>query len=170
MKEYELTKDFIENACYRLDESLRMIGRSFESLSDDDIWRRPNGASNSVGNLMLHLRGNITQYAIAGLSGREDTRDRDSEFSATSGYGKVELLQMLGNTIEQAKSSIRDCSPEALLKIREVQGFRLSGTGIIIHVVEHLSYHTGQIAFWTKILKDKDLGFYEGMDLNTKNS
>jgi len=77
---------------------------------------------------------------------------------------------MLGNTMEQAKSSIRNCSPEALLKIREVQGFRLSGTGIIIHVVEHLSYHTGQIAFWTKILKDKDLGFYDGMDLNTKNS
>lgn len=170
MKEYELTNDFIENACYRLDESLRMIGRSFEALSDDDIWRRPNTASNSVGNLMLHLKGNITQYAIAGLGGLKDTRHRDSEFSATSGDGKAELLQMLGNTIEQAKSSIRNCGPEALLKIREVQGFRLSGIGIVIHVVEHLSYHTGQIAFWTKILKDKDLGFYEGMDLNTKNS
>lgn len=170
MKEHELTNDFIENACYRLDESLRMITRSFDSLADGDIWRRPNSASNSVGNLILHLKGNITQYAIAGLGGQEDTRDRDAEFNAISGYGKGELLQMLGSTIEQAKSSIRNCSPEALLRIREVQGFKLSGTGIVLHVVEHLSYHTGQIAFWTKILKDQDLGFYEGMDLNTKNS
>ena len=170
MKEHELTNDFIENACFRLDESLRMITRSFDSLADEDIWRRPNSASNSVGNLILHLKGNITQYAIAGLGGQEDTRDRDAEFNAISGYGKGELLQMLGSTIEQAKSSIRNCSPEALLRIREVQGFKLSGTGIVMHVVEHLSYHTGQIAFWTKILKDQDLGFYEGMDLNTKNS
>lgn len=170
MKEEDLGRDLIENACFRLDESLRMIGKSFEVLSDEDIWMRPNRASNSIGNLMLHLKGNITQYAIAGLSGLEDKRDRIGEFTAASGYGKDELLQMLANTIEQAKTSIRNCSPEALLKIREVQGFRLSGSGIIIHVVEHLSYHTGQIAFWTKILKDKDLGFYEGKDLNIKNN
>ncbi len=170
MKEHELALDLIENACFRLDESLRMIGKSFEALSDEDIWKRPNRASNSIGNLMLHLKGNITQYAIAGLSGLEDTRDRNGEFTATSGSGKDELLLMLVNTIEKAKASIRNCSPEALLEIREVQGFRLSGSGIIVHVVEHLSYHTGQIAFWTKLLRDKDLGFYEGRDLNIKNN
>ena len=65
--------------------------------------------------------------------------------------------------------TIRNLSEEDLLKVRSVQGFEHSGTGIIIHVVEHYSYHTGQIAFWTKLLKDKDLGFYAGHDLNKKN-
>jgi uncharacterized damage-inducible protein DinB len=146
-----------------------MIRKCFESLSAEDIWERPNKASNSIGNLMLHLKGNITQYAIAGLGGEEDIRDREGEFNATSGYGKDELLRMLGDTLERAKSYITGCGVEELLRIRQVQGFHMSGTGIIVHVVEHLSYHTGQIAFWTKILKDKDLGFYEGRDLNIKN-
>ena len=50
-----------------------------------------------------------------------------------------------------------------------VQGFNFSGVGNIIHVTEHLSYHTGQIALWTKILKNKDLAFYGGVNLNAKN-
>ena len=58
---------------------------------------------------------------------------------------------------------------EDLLKTKTVQGYAYSGIGIIIHVVEHYSYHVAQIAFWTKLLKDKDLGFYADQDLNVKN-
>jgi len=54
--------------------------------------------------------------------------------------------------------------------VRSVQGFSFSGVGVIIHAVEHYSYHTGQIAFWVKQLKEKDLGFYNGTDLNIKNN
>ena len=57
-----------------------------------------------------------------------------------------------------------------LLRSRTVQGFQLSGIGIVVHVTEHYSYHTGQIAFWTKQLKNKDLGFWEGKDLNAHNT
>lgn len=165
----ELRKEIIENACFRMDESIRMITKSLGLLSEEDLWKRPNGASNSVGNLLLHLRGNITQYAIAGLTGTDDQREREEEFNTRGGYGKTELLQMLCDTVAQAKQSIRQCPLEELLRLRQVQGFGLSGTGIILHVVEHLSYHTGQIAFWTKLLKDRPLGFYEGMNLNCKN-
>ena len=53
--------------------------------------------------------------------------------------------------------------------MRSVQGFNFSGIGILVHVVEHLSYHTGQIAFYTKQLKNEQLGFYGDIDLNVKN-
>jgi uncharacterized damage-inducible protein DinB len=53
-------------------------------------------------------------------------------------------------------------------RVRPVQAFQASGISIFVHVTEHLSYHTGQIAFWTKQLKDKGLGFYAGMDLNRR--
>jgi len=165
----KLIQEFIENSLYRLDESTRMVEISFGQLKEADIWKKPNQSSNSIGNLILHLCGNITQYAISSLGDSEDTRNRDMEFSTSSGHSKEQLLQMLLEVVEQTKRTIHSSSAEQLVKKREVQGFFLSGIGIIIHVVEHYSYHTGQIAFWTKLLKDKDLGFHEGIDLNIKN-
>ena len=169
MKESTFQKEFKAQASFRLDESTRMIVKTFKALDEADIWRKPNPSSNSIGNLILHLCGNISQYAIASLGGTEDLRNREEEFSATSGYSRDELLDRLLEVIDRAKTIISHCSGEELLRSRQVQGFTMSGIGIIIHVVEHYSYHTGQIAFWTKLLKDKDLGFYEGVDLNIKN-
>ncbi|MHA7057164.1 DinB family protein [Aquimarina sp. M1] len=165
----EIAQEVKEQIVYRLNESLRMITISFNHLTEDDIWKRFNQSSNSIGNLMLHLCGNITQYAIASLGGLEDKRDRDVEFEAQKGFAKAELLLKLTNTIKEAETVLLNCSFTELMRKREVQGFTFSGIGIAIHVTEHLSYHTGQIAFWTKQLKNKDLGFYEGIDLNTKN-
>ncbi len=165
----QLQQEFKDNACFRMGESFRMIQKSFIMLEEEDIWKRPNSHSNSIGNLILHLRGNITQYAIAALAQKPDLRERDKEFSTASGNSKSELLQLLHATIQEAQENIQACEPESLLQVREVQGFRISGLGIILHVVEHLSYHTGQIAFWIKVLKDQDLRFYEGTDLNRKN-
>lgn len=166
MKNTPLAQEFIEQAIYRLDESTRMVRASFAELSDDDIWKRPNPASNSIGNLILHLRGNMTQYVLSALGGMPDARVRDAEFAAREGYDKDTLLALLEATVEQVKAAVRNADEANLLRERPVQGFRLSGLGIVLHVVEHYSYHTGQIAFWTKILKNKDLGFYAGVDLN----
>jgi len=166
----EITLEFARSACYRMDQSLGMIRKSLDHLDEKEVWQRPNKSSNSIGNLLLHLIGNITQYAIASLQGLEDRRERDREFDTPGGYDREELFRRLQETVEEAKQSISGCNGDGLLRIREVQGFQLSGLGIIVHVVEHLSYHTGQIAFWTKALKNKDLGFYDGIDLNLKNS
>ncbi len=162
-------QDFAGQACYRLDESSRMIRKTFAELSDAEMWKRPNAASNSIGNLVLHLCGNIRQYAISSLGNQPDVRHRDAEFEAREGHSKAELLEMLLRTVEEAKTVIRQTTAEDWLRVRVVQGFELSGIGIVLHVVEHYSYHTGQIAFWTKLLKDKDLGFYADFDLNVKN-
>ena len=163
-------KELVYNALYRMDESLRMIGISLEQLDEQDLWRRPNEASNSVANLLLHLCGNIRQYIISSLGGAADVRLRDMEFSQTGEKSAAELLEQLTSVIEEAKSVISETSEDEFLRIREVQGFNMSGLGVVLHVVEHLSYHTGQIAFWTKLLKGRDLGFYDGIDLNIKNN
>ncbi|MDH7445694.1 DinB family protein [Aquimarina sp. 2201CG14-23] len=165
----EVINEFTEQIIYRLNESTRMVTISFNQLSENDIWKRFNESSNSIGNLILHLCGNITQYAISSLGNKEDKRERDAEFSAQEGFSKKELLYKLTNIVEEAKEVIQDCTYSEWMRKREVQGFNFSGIGIAIHVTEHYSYHTGQIAFWTKQLKNKSLGFYEGIDLNTKN-
>jgi len=162
----EITQEFKEQIIYRLDESIRMLSKSFEQVEEKDIWKRFNESSNSIGNLVLHLCGNITQYAIASLGNTKDKRERDSEFAAIEGFSKEELLSKLVHTIDEAKKVLINCSYDELMRKRAVQGFTFSGIGIAIHVTEHLSYHTGQIAFWVKQLKNKDLGFYDGMDYN----
>ncbi len=170
MMEKEITHEFITQSIFRMDESTHRIQLCLETLPEAAVWQRPNASSNSIGNLILHLCGNIRQYAISSLSGAEDTRVRDAEFAAQAGPGKLELLQRLTSTVEEAKTCIRNMTAAELLRLRYVQGYHLSGMGIIIHVTEHYSYHTGQIAFWIKCLQDRDLGFYAGVDLNAKNT
>lgn len=168
-KEAQLVEELVKNALYRMEESTRMINKSLSNISEEEIWQKPNDSLNSMGNLILHLCGNITQYIISSLGENEDDRQRDSEFSVSGGLTKQELLRKLIDTVDTAKRVIFDARPEQLVKIRSVQGFSFSGVGVIMHAVEHYSYHTGQIAFWVKLLRNKDLGFYDGLDLNTKN-
>jgi len=164
-----LTEEFIEQSLIKIDEYTGKIEQCLEELTEEEIWLQPNDSSNSVGNLMLHLNGNITQYIVSSLGSREDMRERDKEFNTREGYDKNELRRMLSSLISEIKSIINNLTNEDLLKVRSVQGFELSGLAIVLHVVEHYSYHTGQIVFWTKLLKNKDLGFYKNLDLNQKN-
>ncbi|WP_421811888.1 DinB family protein [Flagellimonas sp.] len=168
-KEKELQEELVWNAGYRMNESLRMIKICLEQLSEEQVWEQPNESSNSIANLILHLCGNITQYGIASIQNLEDTRQRNEEFTTKSSHNKAELIKMLEDTIDEAKRAIYDAPLKELLRKRNVQGFNFSGIGNIIHVTEHLSYHTGQIALWTKILQNKDLGFYGDVNLNVKN-
>lgn len=165
----EIIKEFISQAIYRIDENTQKLTTCVQELEESEIWKRPNPHSNSVGNIILHLCGNIRQYAISSLGNTKDVRERNKEFSADGGYSAEELLKKLTDTIHEAKNIIQNITEEELLRKRQVQGFTHSGIGIIIHITEHYSYHTGQVIFWIKLLKDKDLGFYAGVDLNVKN-
>lgn len=161
--------EFIEQAIYRMEENTTKLNKCLEEIDENELWTRPNASSNSIGNLILHLCGNITQYIISSLGNKEDLRERDAEFNAKGGLPKEHLHGLLTQTIQEAIETMRDLPPEVMLHKRQVQGFEFSAIGIIIHVVEHYSYHTGQIAFWIKLLKDKDLAFYADFDLNAKN-
>ena len=162
-------KAFKENAVYYLQESVRMIERSLAELTDEEMWQKPNPELNSMANLLIHLGGNIRQYVISSLGQVQDTRERDLEFSQSSGKNKEELLADLKATVNEAIAVIEKASEAELHRKRSIQGMEHDGWGIVIHVVEHLSYHTGQIAFWVKYRKGIDLGFYDGRDLNALN-
>ena len=164
-----LLDDYKKNICFRIDENLRMIELALKKVDDSELWQKPNSKLNSIGNLILHLCGNIVQYIHSGIGDLEDVRQRDAEFDKRYEIGKVQLLARLNKTVSEAKEYMHSTDLENYLKIREIQGFELSGLGAVLHVVEHLSYHTGQIAFWVKYLKDEDLKFYDNMDLNTLN-
>ncbi|MBA4058162.1 MAG: hypothetical protein C0490_25830 [Marivirga sp.] len=169
MKE-SITTEFVGQSISRLQENTPKIKKCLDEMSEEEIWRRPNPSCNSVGNMILHLCGNITQYIISSLGGIADNRQRDLEFSTEGGYNKIELFGKLKSTVTQATEIISKINPEEMLTRHSVQGFDLSVIGIVVHVVEHYSYHTGQIIYWTKLLKDKDMSFYANIDLNKHNS
>jgi len=164
-----IANEFIEQSIYRIEKNTPKIIKCLDQLTEEQIWLRPNKASNSIGNILLHLCGNITQYVISALGDQPDIRERDKEFSTEGGYNKGELLAKLAGTLARAIAVIRNADEVRLMKVHSVQGFNYSGIGIIVHITEHYSHHAGQIIFWTKQLTGNDLGFYSHVDLNKKN-
>jgi uncharacterized damage-inducible protein DinB len=157
---------FIDDIIVRLyDESLPRIVKCLNQLSDEQIWWRPNESSNSIGNLVLHLNGNVSQWIYAGLGGFTDTRERQIEFDERKHIEKQDLVELLMSTMSSIRPIIEDLPKEELLRKRPVQTFEETGVSILVHVTEHYSYHTGQIAYITKMLMDKSLGFYEDIKL-----
>lgn len=147
------------------DESLPRILKCLDQLENEQIWWRPNESSNSIGNLVLHLCGNVTQWIYSGLGGFPDHRTRQTEFDERKILDKSELREMLLLTLDKIKPVIANLKEADLLQPRPVQTFTETGLSILIHVTEHFSYHTGQIAYITKMLSAKPLGFYEGINL-----
>jgi len=160
---------FFESYSFRMNENIRMITKAINSIDEADVWKKPNASLNSIANLLLHLCGNITQYGIASLGNQKDTRNRDEEFQTKQGYTKSQLLEKLTNTVQDALQIASQTPTLEWEKYRNVQGFNLSGYGVALHVVEHFSYHTGQIVFWVKLLTNSDLQLYAGINLNQKN-
>ena len=130
-----------------------------QRLSAEQIWWRPNKASNSVGNLVLHLAGNVRQWIISGLGGAADRRQRDLEFSEQGPLPRRVLASRLRRTVEGACRVLRKVSPEELKRVRSIQGFSVSGMEAAFHSVEHFSHHAGQIILLTKMVTGRDLKF-----------
>jgi len=147
------------------DECLPRILKCIDQLDNEKIWWRPNENSNSIGNLVLHLCGNVRQWIYAGLGKNENVRNRQSEFDERTGIVKAELRELLTSTMDLVRPVIVNIPVEELLNIRAVQTFEETGLTILVHVTEHFSYHTGQIAYITKMILDKPLGFYDGVPL-----
>lgn len=162
----QLRKALVDEVLHRLyDESLPRILKCLDRLTNEQIWWRPNESSNSIGNLVLHLCGNVNQWIYSGLGGFPDDRIRQAEFDTREFIDREDLKIALESTMEKARTVIERITVNEILRIRPVQTFEEKGLSIMIHVTEHFSYHTGQIAYITKMLSDKPLGFYDGITL-----
>jgi uncharacterized damage-inducible protein DinB len=136
----------------------RIIG-CIEQLSPEQIWWRPNEASNSVGNLVLHLAGNVRQWIISGLGGAADVRQRDLEFSERGPLPRRVLMNRLRKSVTEACRVLRKLSPEDLARVHSIQKYRVTGMDAAFHVAEHFSHHAGQIILLTKMLTGSNLKF-----------
>lgn len=152
------------------EESMHRIRLCLDQLTEEQVWEKPNDASNSIGNLILHLEGNARQYVVSALGGLPDYRNRQKEFDEEGPVSNEALKGLLFRLQHDMEATLQQLEAsndqEQLLKEVLVQGFKETGLSILIHVTEHFSYHTGQIALLTKLHRNEDLGFYAGLDLN----
>jgi uncharacterized damage-inducible protein DinB len=155
-----LDRLFLDCSVAQLRKYLSRIETSLGKLDESQIWLRGGENENAVGNLVLHLCGNVRQWIVSGVGREPDSRDRDSEFDARGDVPAAELIARLRQTVEQAAGVIASVTPERLAERIVVQGYDVSVLEAIYHVVEHFSHHTGQILFATKALTGDDLGFY----------
>jgi uncharacterized damage-inducible protein DinB len=152
-----LVKEFKKRV---FDESYTRIFKCLDQLNEDQIWFQFNEHTNSIGNLILHLHGNMRQWMMSTFNQSVDTRKRSLEFVAASRVSKSVLKKMLLDLKEELETVLDRITKDDVEKKYKVQVYTENGVSIMVHVIEHFSYHTGQIALITKLLADKDLEFY----------
>jgi uncharacterized damage-inducible protein DinB len=135
-----------------------------QSLTDEQVWWRPNQASNSVGNLLLHLNGNVRQWLVTPFNRQQDSRDRPAEFRQRESIPAATLLAQLGATLQEASELLSRLTKADLAAKLEIQGYHVRGLEAVCHVVEHFAMHYGQIVYITKMLRGADLGFYRQLN------
>ena len=152
--------EFLNFSADKLIQLLGRIEECVDRLTPEQLWMRHSENENAVGNLLLHLTGNVRQWILAGVGDVLDHRDRDGEFAARDGIGAEELKTRLRSTVEEAVALIRALPPERLCETIRTQGYEGTVLAAIYHVVEHFAGHAFQIMFATKLLTGGDLGFY----------
>jgi hypothetical protein len=147
-----------------LDQYWPRLRSAVGSLTDDQVWWRPNTASNSIGNLILHLNGNVGQWLVASFNRLDDARDRPAEFGERRRIPSKELLSRLDRTMQQAGAVLDRLTADDLSRTYQIQGYTVSGLAAVYQVVEHFGLHYGQILYLTKSLSGRDLGFYSELN------
>ena len=161
MNNNELAEHFLKHCCSRLEVLSSWADDCLSRLTFDQIWWRSGEAQNAVGNLVLHLCGNVRQRIVVALRpDSSDTRDRDREFDSRSSASADELRQLLKTTAAEAIATLRQWPRERLLERANIPWYERSVMQNIFAVVEHFAQHTGQIIFVTKQLTGTDLDYY----------
>jgi hypothetical protein len=151
-----------EFLAFSADKLVELTGRMeicVRKLTPEQVWLRASENDNAIGNLLLHLNGNVRQWILHGVGGQPDRRDRDSEFLARDGDPEA-LTASLHATIEEAAALIRALPAERLPERILPQNYDVSVMEAVYHVVEHFSGHAFQIFLLTKMFTGGDLGFY----------
>ncbi len=157
----DIAQQFLDASRKTLSAWMERIETCVAQLTPEQIWWRGADNSNAIGNILLHLSGNIRQWIVSGVGGAPDTRNRDAEFAQRDPLPPAELLERLKSTVEEADHVLARLTDQDLTERRMIQKvYDVTVLEAIHHVTEHFALHAGQIAYATKLLTGQDLGFY----------
>jgi hypothetical protein len=149
---------FLSHSANKLTQMTGYIEACVLKLDADQVWQGPQ---NSIGNLVLHLCGNVRQWLGSSVGGERDVRERDREFAADSRIETPELLEKLRITVNDAVRILTGLPPDRLTEQVSTQDGERHVLEVIYQVVGHFQQHAGQIIFATKLATGEDLKFYK---------
>jgi uncharacterized damage-inducible protein DinB len=153
---------FVQFSVNKLKQLAGRVQDCLGRLSADQVWSRGSENENAIGNIVLHLCGNLRQWIGTGVGGKPDIRVRDREFAARGDIEPADLAERLRTGVDDATAIISAVTSERLSqKMTPVQNYDVTVLEAIYHVVEHFAQHTGQIIYATKQLRGEDLGYYK---------
>jgi hypothetical protein len=147
----DVTRAVASEACRALDASVAKIEHCLAQLTDEQVWWRPREEMNSIGNLLLHLSGNVRQWLVCGIGGAADTRVRPAEFAERGPIPKASLLAGLKDAVGDAKAALDGAAAQDMLARRRVQSFDVTGWGALFDSVPHFQGHTQEIVGLTRM-------------------
>jgi hypothetical protein len=146
----DLAGVLVESAREELNHGLSKIGHCLAQLTDEQVWWRPRPEMNSIANLMLHLAGNMRQWVVSGVGGERDVRDRPGEFADRSAAPKSDVFAKLQAVIAECNAVLSRLGPDDLVAPRRIQGFDVTVTGALFHVIPHFRGHVQEIIHMTR--------------------
>ena len=159
---HEIARAFVAHSRWLLvTEYPTKLRACVTALEPDALWRRPAPGSSSIGNLLLHLAGNVRQWIVSGVGGADDMRVRSEEFAADAGPPAAELMAHLERTLAEVDEVLAALTADVLLEPRTIQGRAVTVLEAVYHVTEHFGMHTGQVIQLTKIMAPGAIAFYE---------
>ncbi len=138
-------------AAHELESALERIQHCLAQLNDEQVWHRSQPSLNSIGNLILHLCGNLRQWVVAGVGGAPDVRNRPAEFAERKTVPKDELRRSLEAVVEEAKRVLAGVDARQLAQPHRIQGFDVTGLVAIFDSVPHFRGHTQEIIHMTRL-------------------
>lgn len=148
-------------AAAKIEQNHKQIARCAKLLTVGELWQRENEHCNAVGNLVLHLAGNVRQWVLGGIAGQVVERDRAGEFAERRQIPADELSEELARVVVPACATLRTLNAESLARRYAIQDYSVRGVEAVMHVTEHFSFHTGQIVHITKVRRGVDLSLYD---------
>lgn len=147
----DVTSAVIAEVVQRFDACVAQIAHCLAQLSEEQMWWRPHESMNSIGNLVLHLTGNVRQEIVSAIGGAEDIRKRPAEFAERGPISKGELIAQLREVVSDACNVLSKTSAEKLLEECRIQNSDETGWSAVIGCTTHFRGHSQEIICLTRM-------------------
>jgi len=124
-------------------------------LSDDEVNWRPNESSNSISNLVVHIRGNVDERISNGILHNNKVRNRKMEFENIK-KSKQELIKITNETYMEVIETIENMPEAAWHETQLVRNKERTHLDMLLQCAAHFSEHLGQIMYIGKWIKNED--------------
>ena len=159
MQSAGIQKLFLQDSYEHLEYAVERVEHCLDQLNDEQIWWRPTESQNSIGNLVLHICGNVSQWILSGVGSLPDTRDRPSEFSERGPLEHSLLTLKLQESLKAVQQVLQTVNETRLVESQVIQGFQTTGLGAITHSVTHFTGHMQEVICLTRMQLGADYQF-----------